>query len=129
MDKKKTLATLAFCISAGQAHAAGNDVDLQTLQLLDEESISYQNYQTISGTAQPNAGNYSRHGISSGNYSRHGISAGNYSRHGISAGNYSRHGISAGSYSRHGISGAPMSVNTSATMIPAPIVETDDLQE
>lgn len=130
MNKTKTLATLAFCLSAGRVHAANNDVDLQTLQLLEEESISYQNYQNLNAPVRPSdAGNYSRFGISSGNYSRFGISSGNYSRFGISSGNYSRFGISSSNYSRFGISGAPAAINNSATMIPAPIVSSDDIQE
>lgn len=125
MDKKTTLATLAFCLTTTQAHGstassdvAAHDADLRTLQILEEESIPYEEFQIA---VKPGSGNYSRHSISSGNYSRHSISSSNYSRHSISSGNYSRHSISSSNYSRHSISGAPYSLEETGLVIPEPV--------
>ena len=124
MDKKATLATLAFCLGAGQAHAASGparEVDLRTLQLLEEESISYEEFQIA---VQPmGRGTYSNHSISSGNYSNHSISSANYSNHSISAGNYSNHSISSATYSNHSLSGAPFSLRETGMNIPGPVVD------
>lgn len=126
MDKKTTLATLAFCLSTAQAWGTSHEVDLQTLQLLEEESISYEEFNLA---YKPSVGgNYSRHSISDGNYSRHSISSGNYSRHSISDGNYSRHSISSSNYSRHSISGF-MPAMDGEGVIPAPIVLGDEVSE
>lgn len=129
MDKKKTLATLAFCLSTSQVCVANDYVDLRTLQILEEEGISYEEFLLQNGTAETSAGNYSRHSISTGNYSRHSISNANYSRHSISAGNYSRHSISNANYSRHSISGGMPAMGESELVMPAPISSVRDDQE
>jgi hypothetical protein len=126
MDKKTTLATLAFCLGAGQAHAAtgpAREVDLRTLQLLAEESISYDEFQLAVQTN--GSGTYSNHSISSGTYSNHSISSATYSNHSISSGTYSNHSISAATYSNHSISGAPFSLRDTNVEIPGPVLTGD----
>lgn len=125
---QSALAALAICMAAshGAPALANDEVDLQSLQLLREESISEDEFYAAYAKQGPRvmaAGNYSRMGISSGNYSRMGISSGNYSRMGISSSNYSRMGISGGNYSRMGISGSPAFVEEgSGAVMPAPSV-------
>lgn len=131
-DTQKALAALALTLSAvNAAPAFADEVDLQSLQLLREESISeadfYAAYQK-NPQAFASSGNYSRSGISAGNYSRSGISAGNYSRSGISAGNYSRSGLSSSSYSRSGVSGAPMFQEQGSGELIGPSVSFEDSQ-
>lgn len=132
-DTQKALAALALCVAAAQSAPAlaQDEVDLQTLQLLREESISEADFYAAyakNPAAFASNGNYSRSGISSGNYSRSGISSGNYSRSGISSANYSRSGLSSGSYSRSGISGAPMFREEGAGALIGPSVSFDDEQ-
>lgn len=118
---QKALAALALALSAGHAAPAiADEVDLRTLQLLKEESISEQAFYAAYGKRPSprkngggsysrgglSSGNYSRGGLSSSNYSRGGLSAASYSRGGLSASNYSRGGISAGNYSRGGLTGS-----------------------
>jgi len=130
----KALAALGACIVASQGSPvfASQEVDLQTLQLLREESISekefYDSYRKSWPNGPQSSGNYSRMGISDGNYSRMGISSANYSRMGISDGNYSRMGISNGNYSRMSISGGSPSNLVAPGEIPSPIVSFDNEQ-
>lgn len=135
--KKETsqsaLAALALCMAAAHsAPALASEVDLQSLQLLREESMTEQEFYAAYAKhpeAFASSGNYSRMGISAGNYSRMGLSSGNYSRMGVSSGNYSRMGLSGSQYSRMGVSGAPlfMEQGSGATM-PAPSVSFEDEQ-
>lgn len=118
MDKKTTLATIAFCLSTAQAYGSTQEVDLQTLQLLQEERVSVEEFNQA---YRPSAGgNYSRFSISDGNYSRFSISNSNYSRFSISDGNYSRFSISDSNYSRFSISGAMPPMNAEGA-IPQPV--------
>lgn len=130
---QKALAALALCMAAANSAPAlaQDEVDLQSLQLLREESISEAEFYAAyakNPQAFASGGNYSRSGISSGNYSRSGISSGNYSRSGISAANYSRSGLSSGNYSRSGISGAPMFSEQGSGSIVGPVVSFEDEQ-
>jgi hypothetical protein len=137
MDKKTTsqsaLAALALCVAAaGQAApaVASEEIDLQTLQLLREESISEQEFYAAYAKGPQGlspGGNYSRIGITAGNYSRIGITSNNYSRIGITSSNYSRIGITSGNYSRIGLSGSPMfTEDGSGAALPAPSATFED---
>jgi len=127
-DKLKILMATAMVFGAGSVNSqaqnpSGKELDLESLQLLQENGISFEEFDHAMVGPQASSGNYSAHGISSGNYSAHGISSGNYAAHGISSGNYSAHGLSSGNYSAHGVSsGSMLHVNREAKNIPSPEV-------
>ena len=123
MDSKQTLAALAILLGGTQVAAAADNVDLRSLQLLQEEGVSPEEFEAEMFSPQAR-GNYSSHSISSGNYSSHSISSANYSSHSISAGNYSSHSISSATYSSHSISGRVVPL-TREGAIPAPVLSGD----
>ena len=85
--KRKTLTTVFFCLGANGA-LASSDLDLQNLQLLQEDKVSYEEFQQmVSGdqNAYISNGNYANY-ISNANYANY-ISDANYANY-ISAGNY-----------------------------------------
>lgn len=123
MDSKQTLAALAILLGGTQVAAASDNLDLRTLQLLQEEGISADEFEAQMFAPQAR-GNYSNHSISDANYSNHSISNANYSNHSISEGNYSNHSISAANYSNHSISGRVVPL-TRRGDIPAPTISGD----
>ena len=128
-DKLKIIAAAALVFGANTLMAKPQnnlkDIDLESLQLMQETGISFEEFDRTMLGRNNDTGNYSAHGISDGNYSAHGISSGNYSAHGISDGNYSAHGISNGNYSAHGVSGVTLDINHAAPNIPSPALSGD----
>lgn len=131
MDKKTTLAALAFCLATGRAFGASSEIDLKTLQLLKEEGVSTEEFERAflgkhAPGAQPKSlGNYSDFSVSDGNYSDFSISDANYSDFSISDGNYSDFSISAQNYSDFSLSGDAVTVSSNHP-IPAPQVKKND---
>lgn len=131
------LAALSLLMQSTAAFS--QEVDLQTLKLLREESISDQEFtasfterklnsrraaiggnsysrQSITGSS------YSRQSITGSSYSRQSITGSSYSRQSITGASYSRQSITGGSYSRQSITGQGLTDLVPGASIPGPIV-------
>jgi hypothetical protein len=120
--KKKTLAGMIFCVGAGSVASASNDVDLQALELLKENRISYQEYSKLAGFKPMAKGNWSNMSISDGNWSNMSLSDGNWSNMSVSDGNWSNMSISDSNWSNMSLSGDISDPDKDKGQVPQPII-------
>lgn len=137
MDKKTTLAALAFCLATGRTVAAQQQaIDLKTLQLLQEEGVSTEEFEraflgrhakgekpaslTTYSSFSLSDSNYSSFSLSDANYSSFSLSAANYSSFSLSDSNYSSFSLSDSSYSSFSLTGNAVTVNERNGEIPSP---------
>lgn len=120
------------------AALGGQEVDLQTLKLLREESMPEQEFYasfnerklnarraTIGGNSYSRqsitGSSYSRQSITGSSYSRQSVTGSSYSRQSVTGASYSRQSITNGSYSRQSITGQHFT-EINEGPIPGPIV-------
>jgi hypothetical protein len=142
------LAALSVLMQSTAAFAS-QEVDLQTLKLHREESMSDQEFsaafterklnsrraviggnsysrQSITGSSYSRqsitGSSYSRQSITGSSYSRQSITGSSYSRQSITGSSYSRQSITSGSYSRQSITGQGLYDSAAGAPIPGPIV-------
>jgi hypothetical protein len=119
MDKK-TLAGIAFLMGASGVVSAKPGVNLQALELLQENRISYEEFEQLMASKR-DSGTWSNSSITDGTWSNSSITGDTWSNSSITDGTWSNCSLTDSTWSNSSVTGDSVSLRE-RSQIPAPQV-------